>query len=90
MKSRLVILFDEVSDRERKHPSEEVSGHLGTSGKEASRIRGARALGRRVAKTFLGLLTVLGRLALGPSLIGALGLGQLARGIEPEPMVPTI
>ena len=34
MKSRLVISFDEVADRERKHSGEEVSGHLGASGKE--------------------------------------------------------
>ena len=30
----------------------------------------------------------LGRLAFGPSLFGTLGLGRLARGIGPEPMVP--
>ena len=89
MKSRLAISF-EVADRERKHPSEEASGYLGASGKEVSRIRGARALERRVARAFLGLLTVLGRLALGPGPIEALGLGRLARGTEPGPMVPTM
>ena len=76
MKSQLAILFGEVADRERKHPSEEASGHLGSSGKEASGIRGARE--------FLGLLTVLGRLDLGSSPIGALGLGRLARETEPS------
>ena len=42
----------------------------------------ALTLGRRIARVFLG------RLVLGPSPIGALGLGRLARGTEPEPMVP--
>ena len=32
----------------------------------------------------------LGRLAFRPSPIGALGLGRLARGIKPWPMVPTM
>ena len=41
MKSRLVVSFGEVADRERKHSSEEVSGHLGASGKEAFGIRGS-------------------------------------------------
>ena len=76
MKSRLAILFGEVTDREMKHPGEEASGHLGALGKEESRIRGARAL--------------LGRLALGPGPIGALGLGRLAKRTEPGPMVPTM
>ena len=89
MKSRLVISFNEVADRERKHPGEEASGHLGALGKEASRIKGARAPGRRVAREFLVLLIVLGWLALGPGPIGALGLSRLARGTEPGPMVPT-
>ena len=89
MKSRLVISFDEVTDREMKHPGEEASGLLGALGKEASGIRGAWAPGRRVARAFLGLLIVLGQLALGPGPIGALGLGRLARGTEPGPMVPT-
>ena len=88
MKSWLVISFDEVADRERKHPGEEASGHLGALGKEASGIRGAWAPGRRVAWVFLGLLIVLSQLALGPGPIGALGLGRLARGTEPGPMVP--
>ena len=52
-------------------------------------MRGARALGRRVARAFLGPCTVLGRLALGPGPISALRLGRLARGTEPGPMVPT-
>ena len=90
MKSRLAVSFGEVADRERKHPGEEASGHLGASGKEASGIRGARAPEQRVSWAFIGLLTVLGRLDLGPSPIGALGLGRLARGTEPGPMVPTM
>ena len=53
-------------------------------------MRGARAPKRRVARAFLGLFTVLGRLALGPGPIGALRLGRLARGTELEPMVPTM
>ena len=52
-------------------------------------MRGVQAPGRRVAQAFLGLFTVLGRLALGLSPIGALRLGRLARGTKPEPMVPT-
>ena len=86
-KSRLAISFDEVVDRERKHPGEEASGHLGASEKEASGIRGSRAPEGRVARAFLILLIVLDRLALGPGPIEALGLGRLARGTEP--MVPT-
>ena len=82
MKSRLAVSFGEVADRERKHLGEEVTGHLGPLGKEVSGIRGARAPGRRVAREFLGLFTVLGRLALGLGPIGALGLGRLARGTE--------
>ena len=53
-------------------------------------MRGARVPGRRVARAFLGLFTILGRLALGPGPIGALGLGRLARGTEPVPIVPTM
>ena len=53
-------------------------------------MRGARASGRRVAWVVMGLFTVLGRLDLGPGPIGALGLGRLARGTEPGPMVPTM
>ena len=90
MKSWLEILFGEVADRERKHPGEEASGHLGMSGKKASGIRGAQAPGRRVAQAYLGLLTILGQLALGHGPIRALGLGRLARGTEPRPIVPTI
>ena len=62
MKSRLAVLFDEVVDRERKHPGEGAFGHLGASGKEATGIRGAKVLGRKVARAFLGRLT----LGLGP------------------------
>ena len=83
MKSRLAV-FGEVVDWERKHPGEGASGHLGASGKEASGIRGAQVPGRKVARAFLGWLT------LGLGLVGAIGLGQLARGTEPGPMVPTI
>ena len=90
MESRLAVSFGKVVDRERKHLDEEASGHQGASRKKASRIRGARAPGRRVARAFLGLFTVLGRLALGPGPNEALGLGWLIRGIELGPMVPTI
>ena len=72
MKSRLVISFDGVADRGRKH-----------LGKKTFGIKGARALGRRIVRT------ILGRLAFGPSPIGALVLGRLARGTGPGPMVPT-
>ena len=90
MESRLAVSLGRVVDWERKNPGEEASGHQGASGKEASRVRGARASGRRVGRAFLGLFTVLGRMALGPGPIGALGLGRLARGTEPGPMVPTM
>ena len=107
MKSRLAVSFGEIADRERRHPSEGVSGHLGASGKEASGIRGARVPGRKVARAFLGRLTLgpspvravpgrkfsrafLGRLTLGPGPVEAIGLGRLARGTEPGPMVPTM
>ena len=53
-------------------------------------MRGAWVPGRRVARAFLGLFTILGRLALGPGPIRALGLGRLARGTEPGPIVPTM
>ena len=53
-------------------------------------MRGAWALGRRVARDFLGIFIVLGRLDLGPGPIGALRLGRLARGTETGPMVPTM
>ena len=85
----MIVSFGKVADRERKHPRDEAFGHQGASGKEASRIRGARTPGRRVARAFLGLFTVLRRLALGPGPIEAFGLGRLARGTEPRPMVPT-
>ena len=90
MKSRLTISFDEVADRERKHLGEEASGHLGASAKEASGIKSARAPERRVARAFLVLVIVLGRLPLGPGPIGALRLGRLAKETEPGPMVPTM
>ena len=32
MESRLAVLFGKAADRERKHPGEEASGHLGASG----------------------------------------------------------
>ena len=84
MKSWLTVSFGEVADWERKHPGEGASGHLGASGNEASGIRGARVPGRKVARAFLGQLT------LGPSPFGAIGLGRLARGTELGPMVPTM
>ena len=90
MESWLIVSFGRVADRERKHPGEEASGHQGTSGKEASGVRGAQAPRRRVARAFLGQFTVLSQLALGPAPIGALGLGWLARGPEPGPIVPTM
>ena len=80
MESRLAISFGRVADRERKHPGEEASRHQGASGKEASGMRGTRAPGRRVARAFLGLFTVLGQLALELGPIGALRLGWLAKG----------
>ena len=46
MDSRLAVSFGKVADRERKHPGEEASRHLGASGKEASGIRGAQAESR--------------------------------------------
>ena len=85
MKSRLAVSFGEVADRERKHPGEGASGHLGSSGKEASGIKGARVPGRKVAWAFLG------RLTLGPSPVEAVPgrkfswafLGQLTLGPGP-------
>ena len=58
MKSQLAISFGEVADRERRHPSEGVSGHLGASGNEASGVRGAWVLGRKFSLAFLGRLTL--------------------------------
>ena len=69
MRSRLEISFVEVADRERRHPSEGVSRHLVASGKEAFRVRGARVLGRRFSRAFLG------RLSFRPSL-GVPGLAE--------------
>ena len=86
----MAVSFGKVADQEMKHPSEEASRHLGASGNEVSGIRGVRAPGRRVTQAFLGLLTILGRLALGPGPIGALELGRLARGTELRPIVPTM
>ena len=83
MKIRFTVSFGEVADRERKHPGEGASGHLGASRNEAFRIRGTRLLGRKVALTFLGQLT------LGPDPFRVIGLGRLAKRTEPEPMVPT-
>ena len=54
MKSQLAVSFGEVADREMRHPSEGVSEHLVSSGKEASWVRGARVLGRRFSLAFLG------------------------------------
>ena len=54
MKNRLTVLFGEVADRERRHLSERVSGHLGDSGNEASGISGARVLGRKFSLGFHG------------------------------------
>ena len=65
IKSLLVVSFGEVANRKRRHPSEGVSGHLGASRNEASGIRGTRVPGRKVVRSFLG------RLTLGPSLVGA-------------------
>ena len=84
MESWLAVSFGEVVDRERRHPSKGVFGHLVASGKEASGVRGARVLGRRFSLAFLG------RLSITPSPFGAIGLGRLARGTEPGPMVPTM
>ena len=84
MKSRLAVSFGAIADQERRHPSEEVSGHLVASGKEASRVRGARVLGRRLSRAFLG------RLSLGPGLVWTIGLGRLARETELRPMIPTL
>ena len=52
-------------------------------------MRGARVPRGRVVRAFLGLFTVLGRLALGPGPIETFGLNRLARRTEPRPMVPT-
>ena len=83
MKIRLAVSFGEVADQERRHLSEGVSGNLGASGNEASGV-GARVLERKFSRAFMGRLT----LGLGP--VGAIRLGQLARGTDPEPMVPTM
>ena len=84
MKSQLAVSFGEVADQEMRHPSEGVSRHLVTSGKEASGVRGARVLGRRLSRAFLG------RLSFEPGPVGAIGLSWLDRGTEPGPMVPTM
>ena len=95
MKSRLVISFSGISDRERKH-----------LGKKTFAIKDARAVGRRIVRSILGQLAFrpsplrapgrrigwafLGWPAFGPSPIGALVLGWLARGTGLGPMVPTM
>ena len=83
MESRLAVSFGKVVDRERKHQGEEASGHQGASKKEASGMRGARALRRRVARAFLGLFNVLGRLTLG--LVPSRPLGWADWLGEPSP-----
>ena len=55
-------------------------------GKVANRERRHQAKSRPGTRAFLGLLTVLGQLALGSDPIRALGLGRSARGSEPGPM----
>ena len=93
MKIRLAVSFGGVANRERQH-----------LGKKASKIKGARAPGRRIVRALLGRLAFepsplgapgwridqafLGRLAFGPSPIGALVLGRLAKGTRPGSMVP--
>ena len=57
MRSRLTVSFGEVANWERRHSSEGVTGHLVASRKEASRVRGARVLGRRFSQAFLGRLS---------------------------------
>ena len=42
----MAVSLGRVTDRERKHPGEEASGHYGASGKEASGMIGIRAPGR--------------------------------------------
>ena len=71
MKSRLVISFGGVADRERKH-----------LGKKTFGVKGARAPRRRIVRATLGWL------AFGPSPIGALVLGRLARGTGLGPWYP--
>ena len=57
-------------------------GRIGKGGVQGKRCPGTRAESRQgVPRPII----VLGRLALGPGLIEALGLGRLARGTEPEP-----
>ena len=83
MKSRLAVSFGEVADREMRHLSEGVSENLGASRKKASGVS-APVLGRKFSRAFLG------RLTLGPGPVRAIRLGQLARGTELGPMVPTM
>ena len=82
MKIRLAVLFGEVADLERRHPSEWVSGRLGSSRKEASGIRGARVPRRKVARDFLG------RLNLGLSPVGPLGWAGWVGEPSPGPWYP--
>ena len=81
MKSRLAILFSGVADQEKKH-----------LGKKASGIRDAWAIEWRIVRAVLGRLAFVPspQPVFGPSPIGALVLGRLARGTGPESMVPTL
>ena len=67
-----------------------MNRHSGTKAHRERRRPGYMAPGRRVARAFLGLFTVLGRMALRSDPIRALGLSRLARGTELGPMVPTM
>ena len=79
MKSRLAVSFGEVADRERRHPSEGVSRHLGALGKETSGVRGARVLERKFSRTFLG------RLTLGSGPVGAIPRQKFSRAFLGRP-----
>ena len=57
MKSRLTVSLSGVADWKKRHSSEGVTGHLVTSGNEASGVRGARVLGRRFSRALLGRLS---------------------------------
>ena len=67
MKSQLAVSFGAVVDRERRHPSEGVSGHLVAGGKEASEVRGVRVFGQRLSRAFLGRLSF----GPGPGVLGS-------------------
>ena len=66
IRSQFAVSFGEVTNWERRHSSEGVTGHLVASGKEASGVRGARVLGRRFSRVFLGRLSF----RPGPSVLG--------------------